>query len=48
MTIDKFSEDASPTLNASYAGEDPPSFGHQLLEHFCFAPGYVNLNSGLS
>lgn len=30
----------------SYTDRQPPPFGHQLLEYFCFDPGYINLNHG--
>ena len=48
MTIDKFSENAALAQGAPYTDKGLLPFGHQLLEHFSFAPGYVNLNSGLS
>ena len=46
MTSDKSLEASAPVHGSSYADKQPPPFGHPLLEHFGFDPGYVNLNNG--
>ena len=46
MTSDKPLETSASVRGASYTKKQPPPYGHSLLEHFSFDPGYVNLNHG--
>lgn len=48
MTSNKSLETPASVRVASYPDEEPPPFGHPLLEYFSFNPGYVNLNNGSS